>query len=143
MMDDKTKKILLDLVGLLTDLKRAISSPTLDKKTYRSKISSKVVQLRMQKGVVPAQINIDDFIKQCERVSLTLVISDIDRAIVLWQQLNKSLNLLPEDPVKSKSGLESICEKYHIEFTQSAKDEAEQKAIDTKELERIKEKYKI
>ena len=111
-MDDKTKKILLDLVGLLTELKRAISSPTLDKKTYRSKISSKVVQLRMQKGVVPAQINIDDFIKQCERVSLTLVISDIDRAIVLWQQLNKSLNLLPEDPVKSKSGLESICEKY-------------------------------
>ena len=143
MMDDKTKKILLDLVALLTELKRSISSPTLDKKTYRSKISSKVVQLRMQKSVVPAQINIDDFIKQCERVSLTLGIADIDRALLIWQQLNNLLNLLPEDKAKSKSGLEAICEKYHIEFTQTAKDDAEQKAIDSKELERIKEKYKI
>ena len=104
MIDDKTKKILLDLVALLTELKRLISSPTLDKKTYRSKISSKVVQLRMQKSVVPAQINIDDFIKQCERVSLTLGIADIDRALLIWQQLNNCLNLLPEDNAKSKSG---------------------------------------
>lgn len=135
MMDDKTKRIIFDLTVLLDGLKRAMSSPSIDKKKYRSKISSEIVQLRMQKDVVPEQKCIADFIKQCERASLTLGMSDIDRAILLGQQLNKS----SENPEKSKSSLETVCKKYNIEFIQSSEDESEQEAINVK----IKEKYKI
>lgn len=135
MMDDKTKRILVDLTVLLDGLKRAMSSPSIDKKKYRSKISSEIVQLRMQKDVTSEQKDIADFIKQCERASLTLGISDIDRAIFLGQQLNKS----SENPEKSNSNLETVCKKYNIEFIQSPKEEAEQEAINIK----IKEKYKI